>query len=391
MIKLPTTLELYNSILNELEIELGSGIPLFGKNFLRALAAVQAAKLKLLYVHLGKVQRNIFVDTADPEASGGTLERFGRIKLNRNPSPAQAGQYIITVTGSIGATIPAFTTFKSDDDSLNPGIMYQLDEAYILVAESDSITVRALTAGTDGKLLVGDTMTATAPIANVDSGATVQSESEPPISAETIEDYRRKITDAFQLEPNGGSAADYRLWSADAPGVARVYPYAKTDAPCEVNLYVEATPGDSTDGWGTPSAGILEEVEEVVELDPDESKPILDRGRRPIQVIVHFLPVTIRQIEIEINGSADFTPDQKTAIENSLEAELAKTRPYVGAADILANKNDIFNVNEIISIILKIKPGATFDSATLKVDGVATNSHTFINGDIPHLLSVTYP
>ena len=391
MIKIPTTVELYNSILNQLEVELTGSIPLFGKNYLRALAAVQAAKLRLFYITLGKIQKNIFPDTADSEQSGGTLQRFGRVKLGRNPNPAQAGQYFITVTGEIGAIIPAFTTFKSNDDSLNPGMMFQLDNAYELVSETDTITVRALTSGVASKLLVGDGLTATAPIPNVDSLANVDSEFVPPVEAESLEDYRSKTIDAFQLEPNGGSAADYRIWSFDAVGVAQVYPYAKTNAPCEVNLYVEANPEDSTDGYGTPSAAMLEEVEEVVELDPDESKPINDRGRRPIQVIVHFLPVTIRVIDIEINDSADFTPDEKTAIFNSLKAELDKTRPFVAAADILSKKNDIFNTNEIISIILTVKPGATFGSVTLKVDGVETNSFTFINGNIPRLSTVTYP
>lgn len=391
MIKIPTTLELYNSILNQLETELTGSIPLFGKNYLRALAAVQAAKLRLFYITLGKIQKNIFADTADSEQSGGTLQRFGRVKLGRNPDTAQAGQYIITVTGEIGATIPAITTFKSDDDSLNPGMMFQLDNAYELVAEIDTITVRALTAGAASKLLVNDGLTATAPIPNVDSAAVVDTESIPPVEAETLEDYRGKTIDAFQLEPNGGSAADYRIWSFDAVGVARVYAYAKTDAPCEVNLYVEANPEDSTDGYGTPPAGMLDEVEAVVELDPDESKPILDRGRRPIQVIVHFLPVTIRAIDIEINDSEDFTPDEKTSIFNAIKAELDRTRPFVAAADILSRKNDIFNTNEIISIILTVKPGATFGSVTLKVDGVDTNSYTFINGNIPRLATVTYP
>jgi hypothetical protein len=391
MIKIPTTVELYNSILNQLEVELQGSIPLFGKNYLRALAAVQAAKLRLFYVTLGKIQKNIFPDTADSEQSGGTLQRFGRVKLGRNPDPAQAGQYIITVTGEVGATVPALTTFKSNDDSLNPGMMFQLDEAYELTAETDTITVRALVAGVGSKLLVNDGLTATAPIPNVDSAALVDTESVPPVDSETLEDYRRKTIEAFQLEPNGGSAADYRIWSADAPGVARVYAYAKTDAPCEVNLYVEANPEDSTDGFGTPSAAMLESVEDVVELDPDESKPLNDRGRRPIQVIVHFLPVTIRVIDIEVNGAVDFTPDEKTAIFNSIEAELARTRPFVGAADILANKNDIFNTNEIISIILTVKPGAVFDSVTLLVDSVEMNSFTFINGDIPRLATVTYP
>src|SRR5688500_5678547 len=228
MIIIPTLNQLYTSILNDLETEFGTNIPLFGKNFLRALAAVQAAKLKLYYVALGGVQKNIFVDTADPESSGGTLERFGRIKLGRNPFPAQAGQYEVQVTGSVGATIPASSTFKSNDDSLNPGKLYVLDLAYMLIATTDTITVRALEAGTDSRVEVGDQLTATAPISGVNSLVEVTAESVAPLDAEGTEEYRGKAVEAYQLEPNGGAASDYRIWSFDVPGVARVYPYART-------------------------------------------------------------------------------------------------------------------------------------------------------------------
>src|SRR4051812_1989999 len=121
MITIPTLVELYNAIKSDLETEFGATIPVVGKSFLRVFAACQAAKLKLYYLTVGKLQKNIFVDTADPESLGGTLERFGRVKLGRNPFPAQAGQYKIGVSGSIGAVIKSSTTFKSDDNSLSPG------------------------------------------------------------------------------------------------------------------------------------------------------------------------------------------------------------------------------------------------------------------------------
>ena len=87
MITIPTLKELYDQVLSDLETQYSISIPLFGKNFLRALAMVQAAKLKIFYLAVANLQKNIFVDTADPEASGGTLERFGRVKLGRNPFP----------------------------------------------------------------------------------------------------------------------------------------------------------------------------------------------------------------------------------------------------------------------------------------------------------------
>jgi uncharacterized phage protein gp47/JayE len=392
MTPIPTLNQLYTSILNDLETEFGINIPLFGKNFLRGLAAVHAAKLKLYYIALGMVQKNIFIDTADPESSGGTLERFGRIKLGRNPFPARAGEYEVTVTGSAGATIPASSTFKSNDDSLNPGKLYVLDLAYTLIATTDTITLRALEAGTDSRLGVDDQLTATAPIANVNSLATVTVESVAPLAAENTEEYRAKGIEAYQLEPNGGAASDYRLWGYDVQGVAKVYAYAKSGESGVVDAYVEATPVDSTDGKGTPPTSILDEVAEVFEMDPDITKPINDRGRRPLGVFdLNVLPVTIREIDIEIEDFEGITSPQQTAIFNALRDTLATVRPFVAGADVLENKNDIWDLNRIISVILTVKPGATFGEVNLFVDGVEVNTHTFIAGDIPHLDSVTYP
>ena len=139
--------------------------------FLRALASVQAAKLKLFYLAAAFLQKNLFADTADSESLGGTLERFGRVKLNRNPFPAVPGEYDFDVTGSIGATIPAQSTFKSNDSSSNPGYLYVLDNAVTLTATTQTVTLRALVAGLDSALEVADTCTSTAPIAlvNVDN------------------------------------------------------------------------------------------------------------------------------------------------------------------------------------------------------------------------------
>lgn len=392
MITIPTFTQLYNRILTDLETEFGNNIPLFGKNYFRAQAAVEAGSQWLFYKTLGKVQKNIFIDTADPEAMGGTLERFGRIKLGRNPFPAQAGQYVVLVTGQNAAVIRSETTFKSNDDSLNPGKLFVLDIEYVLTGSGDSITLRSLTAGTDSALMVGDFLTATAPIANVDAVVEVDAESVAPLDSEDIEEYRQKGEEAYQLEPNGGAPSDYRIWAADAQGVARVYPYAKTGAANEIDLYVEANPGDSTDGYGTPSPAMLDAVEAVVELDPDTTKPINERGRRPLGIFqVHYLPVTIIVIDIEVADFIGTTPTLTAAIFAAIEAELAETRPFIAGADTLERRNNIFNTNEIISTILTLSPGADFGDVTLLVDGVDLNTYTFIAGNIPRLNSITYP
>jgi uncharacterized phage protein gp47/JayE len=387
---IPTINQLFISVKSDLETSFGSNIPVFGKIFLVAMALVQAGKLKLFYLALGMVQKNIFVDTADPESMGGTLERFGRIKLKRNPFPAVAGQYTVQVTGLIGATIPASTTFKSNDDSLSPGKLFILDLEHVMVGTTDTIILRALEAGQDSKLQVNDLLTATAPIASVDRSVMVTIETVVPLAAEDLEDYRKKAEDAYTLEPQGGAPADYRLWSYDAQGVEQVYPYKKPAVSNEVVIYIEATVADSTDGKGTPLPSLIADVEAVVNFDPDTSKPLNERGRRPTQVIVEYLPITVMNIDVRIYNFQGLTPALETSIFNAMKARIDVIRPFVAAADILANKDDILSINTIISEILNVKPGAVFTSVELDVNSVTENTHTFIAGDIPYLNSITY-
>ncbi len=389
MITIPTLSELFEDILDDLEAEFNITIPGFGKVFLIALAAVQAAKLKLYYLAIGKLQKNIFIDTADPEASGGTLERFGRIKLGRNPFAATAGQYVVAVTGTVGAVIEASTTFKSNDDTVNPGKLFILDNEYTLVG-SDSITLRALEAGVDSKLVVGEELTATIPIADVDKIVTVTSEAIAPLAAEEIEVYRTVGLQAYQLEPQGGAGSDYIIWAADAQGVLRSYPYAKSGATSEVDLFIEATIADSTDGKGTPSNQLLADVEEVVDFDPDDTRPLDERGRRPLTEIVNYLAVTIKEVDIEVQGFVGLTAAIETSIFNAIKIVLDDIRPFVASANVLANKNDIIDINKIISIILDAQPGSIFTTVDLMIDSVSVSTFTFEDGDIPHLNSVTY-
>lgn len=392
MITIPTTAELYEDILSDLEAEFGESIPLFGKIFLRALAGVQAAKLKLYYLAIANLQKNIFIDTADPEDSGGTLERFGRIKLGRNPFPATAGQYEIQVTGTVGAVINSQTTFKSDDDSTSPGKLFILDSNFTLATNPDTFNVRALEAGLDSQLNNGDALTATIPIALVNKQATVVSEVVEPLAAETIEEYRQAGIDAYQLEPQGGAPSDYRIWAADVQGVRKVYPYAADGAPYEVNLFVEATIANSTDGKGTPSAGMLEDVEEVVNFDPDTTRPLNERGRRQLGVWeINCLPITPLDININVAAYDGITPDLLTLITAAIEAAINNIRPFVAGTDPLSSKNDILNTNKIASMIFSAAPGAVFGAVTMTVDGGSVSTYTFENGDIPYLNSVTIP
>lgn len=389
MIILPKIIDLCNGLKADIESFFNITIPSSGKNFFRAWSNSYGAKLKLLYMLVGSAQKNILPDTAEPESKGGTLERHGRLKLGRNPFNPVAGVYSITVSGTIGAEIPEGTTFKSDDDSSHPGFLYRLDAAVTLSSISELINVRALTTGEESELILLDKLTATAPISLVSSSAYVSAIVTPPLAAESEKDYRRKVELAYRLEPTGGSIDDYRLWSQDAQGVEVVYPYAKSGDPNVVQVYVEANLEDSVDGKGTPTSQILEEVEEVIEMNPDTT--LSRRTRRPLGVFeVEVLPVTVREIDIDIPDFIGITAAKQLLIDAAMEDMLSLVRPFVAAGDILAQQNDILDTNKLIGVIITAVPGASFTAPTFTVDGVPYSTFTFLQGDIPHKNGITY-
>lgn len=379
MTTIPTTAELETICLTSLQTQFGIPIDPDGKAELRAQAATEAALLKSMYLAIADVEKNIFVDTCDEP----TLIRFGLIKLDRQPFSAIAAQYDILVTGTVGAIIPAGSIFKSDDTALNPAVLYRLDDVYTMVTGSDIITVRCLIGGDGGALDIGNTLTSTSPIPLVNSGVTVTAEAVQPLEAETIEDYRAKVWLAFRLEAQGGASTDYRLWAIDAQGVSNVYPYAESGVPCGVIVFVEATPADSIDGKGTPSQQTLDDVEDVFEFDPDTTLPQNERGRRPTQVVLNLQPITPKDVVITITGYQGLTAQIQTDLSNAFNAEIKRTRPFVAAADALADKNDIIDTNKLNGIIYTTKPGSVYVSVTFTVGGILTPSYTFLQGNIP--------
>lgn len=384
MIVIPTISQLYTTLKSNIEANMNVTINLLGKVYLRANALAYAGKLKLLYLVLGQIQKNIAPDICDWE----TLLRYGKIKLNRVPYPAVEGQYTVQVTGTVGAIIPALTLFKSDDDSFSPGVLYQLDLAYQLVSSPDTITIRCLVGGEAGKLITNDTLTSTTPIALVSSNVIVTAEAIQPIEAETEEDFREAVVLAFRLEPKGGSDADYILWSLDAAGVETVYPYAKTGESSAVIVYVEAKLVDSIDGEGTPTQAIMDDVEDVINFNPDISLSLPERGRKPTDVRLYIEPITVKQVVINIPNFQGLTGQITTDVTNALTDYLANIRPFIAGANPISSKNDILANNGIIQTISNTVPGASYGAVTFTVDGISYADYTFILGNIGWLQAV---
>ena len=392
---IPTRQQLYERNLANLQSEFGAYIDPNGKAFLRAFAAVSADAQYLQYLDEGNIQKNVWVDLADPVAAGGTLERFGWIK-NMFPFPATAGQYVCNIYGNAGIVIPAQTQFKSDDTSLSPGNIFTLDNAYTLIGSGDTVLLREISTGVVGTtatgalLAVGNTLTATQPITGINPQfVTVASIAVSPIDAETIEQYRARVSETYILQPQGGATADYRLWGKRASGVAQVYPYAVSGVSNTVAVYIEAYLADSTDGMGTPTSTILDAVATIMATS-NGLKPL---GVKPI--IVN--PVTVNLVAITIPGTDSLTVAQKNLITTALTQAVATIRPFCAGADNALTRNDTISVNSsvafytnIATVIAEAIPGVPFGSVSMTIDSVSHDAYNFDLGAIPFIDSITF-
>jgi hypothetical protein len=384
---IPTYNELYTSILSDLRNKLGLNF-IVGRLVLIAFASVQAAKLKLIYLVAAFIYKNIFPDTADSETLGGTLERFGLVKLGRLPFDAIAGQYTIEVAGEIGATIQPNTTFKSLDTSASPDKLFICENLFTFTGLTGEITIVALEAGVSSRLEVGDQLQVTAPIALVNSFATVLSVDVEAVEAENIEEYRLKVIQAYRSEPQGGARIDYILWASDAAGVRTIYPYVTNGAPGELDIFVEANPADSVDGFGTPTPTILSDVADVIELDPDTIKPMAERGRRPLGIFnINYYPITLLPLDVQIVDLSDVS--YLTAIESAITDYIFNIRPYIAGATDPNSINDKIYISDIFNIVISvIGKTITFSEIIMEIDDNIVNLYQFTNGEIPYCRNV---
>jgi uncharacterized phage protein gp47/JayE len=364
---IPTYLELYESILNDLKNKLDVN-SLIGKTVIAAIAAVYAGKQKLMYIQIAIANKNIYPDTCDTE----TLRRFARVRLLRDINPGVSGEYLIYVTGETGSVIPSGTTYSN-----RSGYLYIVDVEYTFTTTTGSVQVRALTPGNESLLSIDDQLQVTSPITLVDSVGDVFSIVTQPTDEETVDELRENVLDSFRLLPQGGSRADYRTWTEGVSGIREVYPYVKQDYAGTIQLYCEAFDSDSSDGHGTPSALLLAAVEDSIE--PEK----IPMGVKDIE----YIPVTPLPVNVVITNLTDIS--KISAITASIKNYLYDVRPYIGGADLITEINkDKMYVSSINQCI--IDSGASFDNVSVTVNGVSiTSMRKFENGDIPYINSVT--
>lgn len=387
---IPTIVQLYTKISSDIKSQLGI-IGALVKFVINAFSGVVAAQLKLLYLYQVDVQNNQFPDTADTAANGGTLERQGQIYLNRQPFGATVGVFNATVTGLLNALIPSGTTFQSDGGTLSPGNLYATTADYYLPGTSGTISLTAANAGASYLLNIGDTLTLTAPILGVNVSAAISEVTTDPVDAEDPEVYRQAVLNAIRLQVRGMTKAAIRVWSADANGVRLVFPYVKNGEAGTVQVFVEATTVDSTDGNGTPSGALLTEVEAVIAMSSDTTLTLMQRVRQSIQANVVALAITPVPVDVTISGLSFTNSSIVATVLANLQAYLYTVRPYIAGCDLPRDQNNLLTTVQLQSTVNdSIGSNNTFISFAMYVNGVQVNVFTFALGNIPYLRNVTY-
>lgn len=336
------------------------------KSFVNIFSDAEGASLHSLYLVAQKVQKNCLPDMADPEEEGGSLDRYGRLLLGRDRFPSTNAVYIIRVncssTGIGIAKILNNQTFVSDSQSLNPQQIYIYEGAdIVLTSTTQDITVRSTSSGVLTKQYIGNYLQLTSPIDYIDFSAEIITETTTPVDKETVEEYRQKILQAYRIEAEGGSAGDYRRWSYDAEGVYESYPYTQSNEPSSVIIFVQSSSGIA-------GQSILDDVANVIDIDPDTTLLDYQRSRRPMGVSdVEVKSVYINDISIEIDGYVNLTTAKETAITSSINNYIKTIKPYIDTID--SEGNNIITLEGIRVAIAQAVPVSVYDSIMLIVNG----------------------
>jgi uncharacterized phage protein gp47/JayE len=390
----PTTQQIANNIVAQLESALSQTIPLLPKAFTRVLAKALAGVYVVLYKYAGYSLLQQFVSTASFEATevNGKIIRplveWGRLVGVGDPIAATAAELDVDVTVlSQTGSLPGGSQLLYAPT----GVVYQTTAAVALDAATVSVTIRATSdqAGGDGSgeignLEIGQTLQFASPIPQVATNVDVTAVSVTGAEAEIEDAYRARVLRRFQRSPQGGAYADYQLWGTGVAGIRNVFPY--TGDPGEVDVYVEAEAGPD----GIPDNTQLEAVADAINFDPAESpSPTGLANRRPVNAAINVLPITRTEFDVTITG---FTGDSTVldAIELGVDEFLRSRQPFIVGLSALP-RLDRITQGAVAGVIQEIAEAnaTTVGGVTVSRSGSPITEYTLQPGELGKLGDLT--
>lgn len=383
----PTTQEISDNIIAQLEASLNQTIPLLPKSFMRVLSKALAAVFILLYKYGGFIFLQMFVQSAsanDTTILGVTvnpLTFWGRLIGVGDPVAATNAELTIDITVETQTgSLPSGTQLVS---ALN-GVTYLTIGSVLLDAATVSATIRAASdqvggggAGAIGNLDPGATVSFANPLANVARNATVTAQTVTGANAESTDVYRQRVIDRWQKRLQGGAYSDYEAWGEEAAGIINVYPY--TGDPGEVDVYSEATVASSGSSDGIPTAAQLQAVLDLINLDENGLA-----SRRNANAFVNSLPITRTGFDVAvvgISGVSDLAQVQSDVTDAVTEYFLS-VEPFIAGLSVPPRRDQITRtrLSAIVEDIVTAANG-TFTSATFIQTGGSGSLSAYVLGE----------
>lgn len=375
----PTTKEINDNIIAQLEASLNQSVPLLPKSFLRVLAKVLAGVFVLLYKYGGFMFLQMFVRTASAQetiVNGRTVSpliEWGRLIGVRDPLTATNAELLvdITVENQTGF-LPSNTQLINSDN----GVTYITLGTVLLNAPTVQVVVKAVSdqsdgggAGVIGNLDTGSIISFANPLSNVHREAVVVTSTVTGANAESIESYRQRVIDRFQKRPQGGAYADYEIWGEETAGIVNVYPYT-SDCPGQVDVYVEATVESSGNADGIPTTAQLQAVLNSIELNQNGLA-----SRRPANALVNTYPITRVGFDVRVTGlQVDNLAQVRDDITTAIEQYFLSREPFIAGLSVLPRRDRVTRsaiggvVDDIVSAAGGIFSAVVVSRNTLNVE-----------------------
>lgn len=371
----PTTQEVNDNIIANLEASLNQTIPQLFKSFMRVLSKTLAGVFILLYKYGGFVFEQSFIKTASNDetvVNGKTtvpLAEWGaQIGVEPQYASTQARVMVDVGIKSEGETLPAGSQLLSNIN----GVTYLTISSTLLSGAMIAIPVRAASdqsggdgSGAIGNLDPGASISFANPLPSVEREAEVQSMIENGVDAETTDAYRARVLHRWQARPQGGAYADYYEWGVSVPTVKAVYPYTG-DWPNTVDVYVEGDEGEA-------SQDQLIAVLDAINFDDDGRAT-----RKPVSVLVNTYSAIWIGFETRITGlSVDNLAQVQSDIDTAVSDYYDSRAPYIVGLTPLPQENRVTNsgvagvVDDVISAA-----GGVFSKVEVTRAGVFVDVYT---------------